>query len=63
MLIKYQEQQMLIRHDHWTSVDYFDQKDFKLEPCVTAKGRVVKPRLVMNNEAPMLHMNHFGILS
>ena len=54
---------MLIRGDQWISRKEFSKKEFKLMPCVNKNGKMIKPKLVMNNEAPMLFMGYFGILS
>ena len=54
---------MLIKGKDWKDKKVFGKKDFKMIPCVNKKLKIIKPKLVMNNEAPMLFLGYFGMLS
>jgi hypothetical protein len=62
-VVAYQKQSALIRENHWIPRSAFGKNEFKMIPCKNKKGKPVKPQMIMNNEAPMLFLGYFGILS
>jgi len=65
MIVKYMKQRMLIRETDWVSRDQgIPRKELLMDKCIDYDSEeVISPQLIMNQDAPMLFMGHFGLIA